>query len=108
MRIEREGTGRGVDVIVGVGVALVLLELLAMAIGAAVLAPRFGAEVEWMHPQLFVPIAIMVLVLIFAIEALVRRRSETAMVIHAVTTLLTFIGVPVFFVLLIFEILANV
>ncbi|MBL8910363.1 MAG: hypothetical protein JNM17_06635 [Archangium sp.] len=106
--INREGTGRGIDVIVGIGVALLLLELLAMAIGAAVIAPRFGAEIEWMHPQLFIPIAIMVLVLIFAIEALVRKRSETAMLIHGVTTLLTFIGVPVFFVLLVLELIANV
>lgn len=93
--------GRGIDVLVGVGVALLMLEGVLMAVVAVMLTRRFGASIEWMHPELALPIAIMVVTAGFAIEALARRRSETAMVINAVSTLVVAVGVPAWFALIV-------
>jgi hypothetical protein len=43
--------GRGVDVLVGVGVALLMLEGVLMAVVAVMLTRRFGASIEWLHPD---------------------------------------------------------
>jgi hypothetical protein len=89
--------GRGIEVVVVSGLVLIALDALAMLIVSQVLARRFGVEFEWWDPHLSIPIATMLLTAGLAVEALVQRRSEGVMVVHAAVSLVVGFGVPAWF-----------
>ncbi|MFT3707824.1 MAG: hypothetical protein QM817_09220 [Archangium sp.] len=85
------------DVVVTAAVVLIAVEALFLLVAGTILQRRFGAPVYWNHPIVFVPLLAMGLSVTAALEAIIRKRGETTMVVHCVTTLLVAVGVPAHF-----------